>query len=467
MRFRLPRLPAPSPVVQQQPSFFAPSYRTLSAALDSSAGQSRRFSYSSNSGRSSSRDGSERAKPSSAPESSPSSSSRSASTVAPQRPCAPPAPVVQRQAGPRDRFVLPHANEGLVQVDSFFATHRPLLELPIKLDNRRSTRLSAAQTPTIPSTDDLTSLVAERKMEVVRLGEEGESGEEVRVVDVAEDGTPMGAPYTVRIQAMEPLKSVEEELAAEEKAEADLLQRVEIMHEAEAESSEPYDAWMIGQHQVQPAPIARYLAQHPPFTPPSTLLSSSVAPAPSSPSAIRSHLAFLSPFTPQQPATSTPSAPSSSFPAFVDHFVAPLEPHESGSLADSFLSSAQMKQAFAARTEYVRSAGEALRQAQQIYAGVDKATQAQFPLPHAASVAAAERGMVNIWDEQKGWISLKVAQHDAGLSESPFLPAEMVEVDDVVISLDSVKRKRHKKMLKHKYKKRRKAQRALRQRLGK
>ncbi|GAA5828436.1 hypothetical protein JCM11251_006249 [Rhodosporidiobolus azoricus] len=457
MRLSLPRIPALSPFSQQQPSFFHPSYRTLAAALDFPAGQSRRFSYSSNSGRSSSRDGSERAKPSTAPESSPSSSSsRSASTVAPQRPTAPPAPAVHRQASPRDRFVLPHASEDLVQVDSFFATHRPLLELPVKLDNRRSTRLPASQTP---ASADLEELKAQEGKRVL-LGEEGETGEEVRVIDVAEDGTPMGAPYTVRIQAMEPLKSVEEELAAEEKAEADLHQRVELMHEAEAESSEPYDAWMIGQHQVQPAKIARYLAQHPPFTPPSTTLASS----PSSPSAVRSQLAFLSPFS--STSSSLPST-NPAFPAFVDHFVAPLEPHESGPLAESFLSSAQMKQRWAARSDYIRSAGEALRQASQTYAGVDKATQAQFPLPNQAEKEKLQRGMVNIWDEQKGWMSLKVAQHELGLSESPFLPAEMVEIDDVVVSMDSVKRKRHKKMLKHKYKKRRKAQRALRQRLGK
>ncbi|GAA5992719.1 hypothetical protein JCM11641_004864 [Rhodosporidiobolus odoratus] len=458
MRFRLPRVQLP--VTPRSPSFFHPSYRNLNLASDTLSA-SRRFSYSSNSGRSSSRDGSERAKPS--PDSSNSASptsSRSPSSAAPQRPCAPTAPAVPKHtsAGARDRFVIPHANWELVGADSFFATHRPLLELPVRLGNRRTTRLSSL--PVLPGPDAELSVdkVLEAQGKTIQL-EEDLGSNVARVVDLAEDGTPMGAPYLVRLDAPEPLRSVEEELAAEAKEEAELQQKVEELHEQEAESVEPYEAWMIGQHQVQSSAIARYLAVHPPFSSPSESSPSSSTPSSSSSlPRLPSQLAFLAPFR-----NAGPTSSSSAFPAFTDHFVTPLDPQESSARADQFLSSAQMKQGWAARSDYVREAAESLRQAAQTYAGVDEATQAQFPLPHAAGRQQAERGSVKLWDEQEGWTTVKLAQH--GLGQSVFLPAELVE--DVDISMDSVRRKRKKAMLKHKYKKRRKAQRALRQRLGK
>ncbi|BGP14693.1 hypothetical protein JCM10213_006227 [Rhodosporidiobolus nylandii] len=452
MPFRLPRLAVQAAA---PPSYFQPSYRTVSAVLDASSA-SRRFSSSSNSGRSSSRDGSERAKSTRAPEFASPSSSRSASTVAPQRACAPPAPVAPRPTTLPASYVLPHASKELVGLDSFFAVHRPLLELPVKLVNRRSTRLPTA--PVLPEeTAELSvEAVLEAQGKTVKLEED--LGENLaKVVDLAEDGTPMGVPYIIRLDAPEPLKSVEEEMAAEAKEDAEHQQQVEMLHDQEAETVEPYDAWMIGQHQVQPAEVARYLAVHPPFTAPSDASSPSTSSA-AAPSSIRSHLSFLSPFKPAVSASSP-----SPFPAFEDHFVHPLAPHEAGAHMDQFLSAAQMKLAWEARKDHVENVGEALRRAAQTYAGVEKQIQEQFPLP----IEAAQRGSMRIWDEQDGWQTVQVARNDIGLNNSPFLPAEMVEIEDVIVSMDSVKRKRHKRMLKHKYKKRRKAQRALRQRLGK
>ncbi|GAA5852731.1 hypothetical protein JCM8547_002607 [Rhodosporidiobolus lusitaniae] len=459
MRSLLTRLaPLPSGSASSS-SVFNPSYSSpLSAALSHPR---RAIHYQGNSGRSSSRDGSERAKPARAPEQSKSSSSRSASTSAvPQRPCAPPLrQQTVKSAGARERFVLPHATSELVGVDSFFATHRPLLELPVRLSNRRSTRQGASS---VVAAEDAEVMSAQAQPAVEMNGRtvqvEEDFGKDVaRVVDLAEDGTPLGAPYLVRLDAVEPLKSVEEELAAEEKEEAALMQKVEQLHQQEAESVEPYDAWMIGQHQVQPAAVARYLAVHPPFAAPSSTTPATTSS--SAPSTVRSHLAYLTPFTSSAPSPLTPSA----FPAFVDHFVAPLEPQESSALADQFLSSAQMKQSWAAHDAFVRSFGERLRVAEQAYKGVSKVVQEAFPTP----VAKEQRGSIRVWDEQEGWRSLSIAQNDVGLNGSPFLPADTVEIEEVVVSLDSVKRKRHKKMLKHKYRKRRKAQRALRQRLGK
>ncbi|GAA6034355.1 hypothetical protein JCM8097_002685 [Rhodosporidiobolus ruineniae] len=481
MRFLLPR--AAGAVPSPTPTFFSPSYRTLHSTLQAQPAP-RRFSCSSNSGRSSSRDGSDRVK-SSQPEGAPSSSSsRSASnSAATPRPCAPPAPLQRRQPSPSpvSRYEVPHASRNLVGLDAFFADHRPLLELPLQLSNRRSTRTPSLPTAAEPAIEDaeikkIEALLEQAQGRTVRIEGGDLDSALMKVVDVAEDGTPTSAPYFVRTDAVEPLKSVEEELAAEQKEEQAMRQKVEQLHDQEAESGEPYDAWMIGQHQVQPAPIARYLAVHPPFAAPSSPSSSSAPTATPVPtSQLHSHLAFLSPFTSSASATPSAPSPSSAFPNFADFFVSPLEPHESSALADQFLSSAQMKQAWAARNAYIRHGGEALRKASQAYAGVAPETQAEFPMPTAKEAAApvgevTARGTVRIWDENEGWQHVRLGQNELALvggEGSPFLPAEMVEVEDVVVSMDSVKRKRHKKMLKHKYKKRRKAQRALRQRLGK
>lgn len=68
-----------------------------------------------------------------------------------------------------------------------------------------------------------------------------------------------------------------------------------------------------------------------------------------------------------------------------------------------------------------------------------------------------------MWSEQDGWTTVNLGRSGSG---SPFLPAEMVDLDwedeqaalraeSGGVSLDSTKRKRKKKITKHKYKKRR------------
>ncbi|GAA6002003.1 hypothetical protein JCM10207_003033 [Rhodosporidiobolus poonsookiae] len=461
MPLRLPRITGLASSSSQP--FFNPSYSTLSRAL-SAPRPSRSYSSAPNSGRSNSRDGSERVKPANNPDSPSSSSSSRNLSTSPQRPTAPTAPAPPKLGA---RYVIPHATGDLVRADSFFATHRPLLELPVRLAQRRTTRQSTLPVQPAEEAELKVEAVMEHEGRTVRL-EEDMGKDLARVVDLSEDGTPMGAPYLVRVREAEPLKSAEEELLAEEKAAAALEDKVELLHEQEAESSEPYDAWMIGQHEVQPASVARYLAVHPPFSTPSATLSPSSTPAAApAPSRLSSNLAYLSPFTASPSSPSTAARPASAFPAFTDHFVAPLEPHESSALVDQFLSSAQMKLSWTATSDYIERAGEALRQAGQTYAGVDKATQEAFPLPLARQ-QGQQRGSILVWDQDQGFQLVDVAQNVVAAGESPFLPAELVDLDaaDNGVSLDSVRRKRIKKVKKHKYRKRRKAQQALRKRLG-
>ncbi|GAA5899890.1 hypothetical protein JCM8208_005534 [Rhodotorula glutinis] len=407
------------------------------------------YSSSSSAGRSSSRDGSPRVKQ---PTTSASPSPRSSSPAPKPSHAAKPTPLALKAPQPelKRAFELPHVRQGVVGLDAFFAGPRPLLELPLPLGTRRST--SAATTDSAHVPGERLDLLAKR----------ADADEDVLVVDQAEDGSPVGEPYLARLKPMESLKTVDEELAAEAAEEADLMQRVELEHEREAAEAEPYDAWLIGQQEVQPPHVARYLAVRPPFTAPPVPAPTATSTPPSRP-----ELAFLAPFTSSSSSTAVASSSSHSSSSttpfsstFSYHFVDPLKPDEASGVADRFLSHANFLWRWHARNDFIDAAGEPLRQAGAHYAG------APPPLSPSLEAGADAPGSIRMWREQDGWVDVAVG---LGRGDSVFLPADMVDLDasDVEIRLDSTKRKRRTKMKKHKFKKRRKAQRALRQRLGK
>ncbi|GJN87514.1 hypothetical protein Rhopal_000464-T1 [Rhodotorula paludigena] len=394
------------------PAALAP---TAPGAAQPAVASRRTYSSSSSAGRSDSRDGTPRVKqqPAAAP-----------STPAPQLAHAlkagshPPVKSPKREL--KRAFELPHVRSGVVGLDAFFAGPRPLLELPIPLGTRRSTLSTLTDSTHVPrSVADVFAKVED---------------ELVQVVDQAEDGTPVGEPYLARLKPADTLRSVEEELAAEAQEEAEFVMQEEIEHQKEAAEAEPYDAWLLGQHEVQPSHVARYLASRP-------------------------DLAYLTPFS-----SSTSATPSTDYSRiFSAYFVDPLKPSEAGAVADRFLAHVDFQHGWQARKDFVATAAERLRQAEAHFSG-DKAAPATFV---AEEDLAAKAGTIRVWREQDGWVQLPVA---IGSGENPFLPAEIVDLDvasEGQITLDSVKRKRRTKMKKHKYKKRRKAQRALRQRLGK
>lgn len=431
----------------------------------------RRYSCSSNSsGRSSSRDGSSaRVK---APAATPSrTTSSTPSSAAPK-----PVQVAPRISATPSTYNLPHVSANLVKFDSLFSLHRPLLELPVQMQNRRS----------IKHKNDATALAAaeqlETTLEETRPTENGSdrdahqtvtvaelSEELAEVVDLSDDGTPMGSPYLARLGSVEPIKTVEEELAAEAKEEEALAMHEEQLHDMEKDEAEPYDAWMIGQHEPLPHSIARYLALRPPHEAPESRLST-LAPDSAStsslPSKTISDLSFLSPFGKPAstsassdsalPRKDSPSPPTSAYAsAFSKHFLRPLDPTDAAAVADQFLSHHQLVHTWAARNDFVNQAAESLRKAQNLYSDAPLTTK-------SAPVVAqepTEKGTIKYWTEGGGWATfdLKTGLNDSG---SPFLPAEMVDlngasVEDLVVEMDSTKRKRKKKITKHKYKKRR------------
>ncbi|GAA5858456.1 hypothetical protein JCM1840_001215 [Sporobolomyces johnsonii] len=495
MPVRLPSTLRPSS------SFFNPSYRSLarpaaSSTADSSksldpARPARRYSCSSSSsGRSSSRDGNGsgarvKAPAAAGPRASSSTSAASPSGPAPARVAAA-VPKALPKVAPA-AFNLPHANAGLVNLDAFYALHRPLLELPVQLGNRRSTQHSDVtdleewaepqleETRPIESDElDAAAAAGEHTVTVSKISMAELSAELAEIVDLSEDGTPTGLPYLARVKSVEPLKSLEEELAAEAKEEEALALHEEQLHDMEKDQAEPYDAWMIGQHQPQPHSVARYLAVHPPFEAPTEADNASLSFAarpqfPFSPKTL-SDLTFLSPFGKPAPSPSVspsrPPAPSSTYaPAFSKQFLRPLDPSDASAVADQFLSHAQLTHRWQARSDFILRAGEALRRAEVAYSDA-------APAPSSAEKTKKQRGSIRLWSEKDGWVVFNLARGEVVGTGSPFLPAELVHLDatdvmDEVVEMDSVKRKRKKKMSKHKYKKRRKAQRALRQRLGK
>uniref|UniRef100_A0A0K3CHK2 Small ribosomal subunit protein mS38 n=1 Tax=Rhodotorula toruloides TaxID=5286 RepID=A0A0K3CHK2_RHOTO len=419
MPVRVPRLAAPSRPAKA--TFSSPSYRTLPrpsvaagrvGAQANAAGPSSRCAYSSSSsaGRSSSRDGTPRVK--------------QAPATTPRTPSPSPAPLKQTKialAQPdkqpavsslKHAFELPHVGRGLVGLDSFFALHRPLLELPLRPGTRRSTATQETDSDYVP---------LQEEVDEVRMSRKGES--ELAVVqDRADDGSLVGKPYLARLKQVEPLKSVEEELAAEAEEDAILAYKEEVQH------------------------------QPPPHTEPT-----SPAASPSDLSSTRPELAYLAPFN---ASTSSDVKTETSFShIFSPLFLAPLTPDESTRTADSFLRTCEMAYRWSARNDFISTAGERLRQASEAYGVAEGAKAAP-----ASEEAVNERGAIRVWDEQQGFRQIQAA---LGSSPNLFLPQEIVDLGEVTIEMDSVKRKRQKKIRKHKYKKRRKAQRAMRKRLGK
>ncbi|GAA5915436.1 mitochondrial 37S ribosomal protein mS38 QRI5 [Sporobolomyces salmoneus] len=480
-------LARPSPNLISSSPLASPS----SLSLSTSARPCRRYSCSSNSsGRSSSRDGSSSRVKAPTATRTPSSSS-SPSPVAPK-----PVQVATRISPTPSTYNLPHVSAELVKFDSLFSLHRPLLELPVQLQNRRSINNNKHENDSAASiavaAEQLETRMEEtRTTLVVEEGGENEpetitvaelSDELAEVVDLSEDGTPIGTPYLARMGSFSPLKTVEEELAAEAKEEEALAMHEEQLHDMEKDEAEPYDAWMIGQHEPLPHQIARYLALRPPHQAPQSSIDN-LSPPPPLPSKTLADLNFLSPFgkpssSPSSTSPSSLSSLSSTLPvspyasAFSKHFLRPLDPTDAAAVADQFLSHHQLVHTWSARTDFVDQAAESLRKAQQSYSS----SSSDSPIVSVSTPVVArgptEKGTIKYWTEGRGW---ETFDFKTGVTEngSPFLPAEMVELDggrsveDIVVEMDSTKRKRKKKITKHKYKKRRKAQRALRQRLGK
>lgn len=331
-----------------------------------------------------------------------------------------------------------------------------------------------------------------QKLDGLDLGE----GEQL-VVDLAEDGeTAVGEAYVIRLDGskrIEALRSPEEERETELREQQEAAEEEEAaLEELEQHNTDPYDAWLIGEPEGtdHATPVARYLASHPPFMAPSA--PAPVQPAP--PAAVSSQtaadLSFLRPHT---QATLTP-IPSAFAPIFASQLANPLTPSGAKQQADRFLSAASLSHRSHSSHDYVQRVSEPLEVARRSYAGLSSVGRRRFDQQR-------QRGEVRFWNEQEGWTTVHLGRSGSG---SPFLPAEMVDLDwedehgQVVasgeVALDSTKRKRKKKITKHKYKKRRcvlllragwacrsrvstdasaffpssrKAQRALRQRLGK
>lgn len=363
------------------------------------------------------------------------------------------ATAVKKEQVNKRAFELPHVRSGLVGLDTFFATHRPLLELPVRLGARRSpTHGGQADSAYVPK-DGPGANARSLASTITTTSRAHPDNDLVEVIDQADDGSPLGAPYLVRLSEPEPLKSVEEELAAEASEEAELAQQEEMQHEIEATEDRPYEPWLLGQRpdEVHSASVARYLASRPPFTAPAS------SPVPSPPSMVGSakDLDFIAAFQPSSSdVASTLSTPTDYSATFSSHFVDPLSPNEATGAADRFLSHHEVLYRWSAQTDFVNAAGEALRRAGQGYTADAAASSAKTsPVLEALR---QQRGSVRLWTDADGYISVPLnlaAAEERSAGSSVFLPAEDVIVEDV--QMDSVKRKRQKKIRKHKHRKRR------------
>lgn len=324
------------------------------------------------------------------------------------------------------------------------------------------------------------------------------NGEElVEVVDLDTDGTPMGSSYITTLSAA----SESNRTSEEESDQAELAAQAATREEIEGDGN-LYEQFLIGVHeqegQLAPA-VSKYLATHPPFTSPSppsyhpssirATAASAASPSQNTlpvanPSSLSpqtlSDLSFLRPFAvfPSTPLQKLlPTTPAFSFPTSEDletfSLAGGFTPEEAAQVADRFLSTSLMLHRWAAHDDFARKAGEDLVLAGQFYCIEPVASDAEVRHPWEEK---RKRGEVRFWNEEKGWVTVDFGAGSGG--GSPFLPAEMVDLDwedeqmeaglgEYIIRMDSVKRKRKKKITKHKFKKRRKAQKALRQRLGK
>ncbi|ORY88832.1 hypothetical protein BCR35DRAFT_301182 [Leucosporidium creatinivorum] len=438
-----------------QPTFFNPSYRALSRpklplALSSSAAKNdkpssmRRCSFSSGAaGGSSSRTGSGRAtaKPSTASAPKANTTQASASIAGSGRSAA----TASSSTTPTLHAPsLPHATRGLVGFDSFFALHRPLLELPIRLHARKSC-------PSALEEESMDAMAQEMEdaMEGLEISEEAE------VMDLSEDGKPIGVSYTVKLSGasrMEPLKSPEEEREMELRQEMDAAEEQEaVLQELEEDNVAPYDAWLIAEPEgtQHPTPVARYLASNQPFNAPARPIAlNSLPPSSLSPQTV-ADLSFLRPHS--SAASATPSLTST---IFASQLANPLSPSEAKQMADRFLSSASLTHRWHAQTDYTKTVSEPLELARRAFNGESVQGRRAFE-------EKRQRGEIRMWSEKEGWTTVDLGRNGEG---SPFLPAEMVDLDwedeqELAkmggVVMDSVKRKRKKKMTKHKYKKRR------------
>lgn len=284
----------------------------------------------------------------------------------------------------------PHVSAGLVSLDSFYALHRPLLELPITLSSRRSVSV-ASTTPS--NSADIDSRAAELEREAIE--------EFVRAVDLSKDHMP-------QIGNVAKASTVAEyEQLPEQEEEDDLL--------------DPSSSWVEQSPEDLPSPVRQYLAAQMPFSAPSASASKSRQQDASNTS---SALSFLRPFRIRNLPQDT------------------LTPSTAYDMATSFLSSAQAMNAWKshAKTSPVL---EQLEKARRKLSSSSTDDQA---------FGRRKRHQVKVWTEKEGWQQVNVLPSDK---------LDMAWIDDgtatvdVVVQVDSVKRKRKKAMRKHKYKKRR------------
>jgi len=321
----------------------------------------------------------------------------------------------------------------------------------------------------------------------------GEADEFVEIVDLDDAGSPIGEAYMASVggagdESLRDVDATPESLIAQdaqleaEHAHAQLEADAALGDEARFES--PYDSHLIGEPdgQLYPPSVARYLAENQPFSIPSAPVASTstLATAPVGTALAladgptQANLSFLRPF----------SAPSQSVSPILTSV--PMSASECTIQADKFLTSAHVHHLMGAHADAIDFVHEPLALAANFYSQPTGSSEASPSVPayQPKLETPRQRGEVRVWSETKGWSIVDFSHVGAG-STSPFLPAEMVDLDweDELavgmmnlgqlgvamerIQMDSVKRKRKKKITKHKYKKRRKAQRALRQRLGK
>ncbi|KAI5476947.1 hypothetical protein MNV49_007048 [Pseudohyphozyma bogoriensis] len=492
------RLPTRSPAL----SFFSHNYPSPSSTR-------RSFSFNSNNSNNGANNGGPpRFKPSSpltatstprpststapTPSTSASTSKKPSSSIAPTPAPTPSAPKKATPLAP----TLTHITSPLISIDQFFALHRPLLELPIKIPLRRS----VAPVSTLRAPESSLSAIVDSERDV---GHSADGEELVEVVDLDAEGTPMGPSYITTLSASnatEPLRNVidragasdefdlaDEELAAHEEKELEAAER----DYEEGVHVDPYEAWLIGEPEgtaLRPH-VSRYLAARPPFTVPTPPTPPAPKPEPAPTTLSPQNLSDLSFLQPFPSSASKPSDPENQLnDAFNMLYLDPLTPVESSQVADRYLTDALLTQHYKSFADYANTVSEKLAGAARAYSGEE--VQQEEVKPRRAFMEKRQRGEVRMWSEEKGWETI-----DAGLDgASPFLPAEMVDLDYLdehqaelgilnrmgfadeqealkamrqVVRMDSVKRKRIKKIKKHKYKKRRKEQEALRKRLGK
>jgi hypothetical protein len=512
---RFPNLTATVRITNTAPtnsSFFNPSYRSLARPnllLSSSVKGKARLasgnrSCSSSSWSSSGNSRGKAIKTTAATISSPASTTTTptipttAATTTPPQPLAP---------------LLPHASPSLISLDAFFALDRPLLELPIRLSARKSTQVPFARLSPLAAALEDANEEEIRALQVEEMEDlEIDSEELVEVVDLSADGTPLGPSYITTLASTSAGTNISSpvRLQAELEAAEAAMKELEESEGMNGFEVDPYEPWLIsepdsiGSAALSPA-LARYLASRSPFVPPPAPLSfvstsSSINPArrPLSTSSLHSpqtvaDLSFLRPFASPAPATSTAS-PSILDPTanalFAEHFANPLPPSLSQAITDRFLSASSLSHRWRAQVDYATDSGEALELARRMYAGED--TQVRRSSTGVTVGRTKRRGELRTWSAEEGWkvVDLSKSSPD-DVGGSPFLPAEMVDLDwadeDISdeesksreftkrqkwsdricagprilaerggrIGMDSTKRKRKKKITKHKFKKRR------------